>query len=73
MKQIIFNQYPRTELCIVYCNQYTIHILINIPGSKDNQAMRFDQLIKNNMIFFSKNHTHGDTSPRTFLSKIKID
>ena len=36
----------------------TIHILLpNISRSKDNHAMKFDQLIKYNMsIFFFKNH-----------------
>ena len=39
----------------------TIHVLRNISGSKGNQAMRFEQLIRCSMrnIFFFKNHAEN--------------
>ena len=50
-----------------------IHILPNISRSKDNQTMKFGQLIKYNMrnIFLEKSYTKysGETIPRPF-SKI---
>ena len=44
-----------------------IHILSNISRSKDNQIMRFGQLIEYNMsnIFLEKSYS-GETSPRPF-------
>ena len=46
----------------------TIHILHNISRSKDNQTMKFGQLIKYNMriVFVEKLYTRcdGKTSPR---------
>ena len=39
-----------------------IHILPNISQSKDNQTMKFGQLIEyNKKIFFSKNHSENET------------
>ena len=49
----------------------------NISRSKDNQTMKFGQLIECNMrnIFLEKSYTKcgGETSPRHFSDKIKID
>ena len=40
----------------------TIHILPNKSRSKDNQAIKFGQLIEYNVIiFFFKNHTENET------------
>ena len=53
-----------------------IHILSNISGSKDNQAMKFGQLIEHNMrnTFLEKSYTKcgGDTIPRIFSKKSKL-
>ena len=53
-----------------------IHILSNISGSKDNQAMKFGQLIEHNMrnTFLEKSYTKcgGDTIPRIFPKKSKL-
>ena len=53
-----------------------IHVLSNISRSKGSQAMKFGQLIEHNMrnVFF-KSYTkcHGDTIPRPFSKKIKIE
>ena len=47
-----------------------IHALPNISRSKDNQTMKFGQLIECNMrnIFLEKSYTKcgGETSPRPF-------
>ena len=45
----------------------------NISRSKDNQTMKFGQLIEYNM-FFSKSYTKcgGETSPRQFSEKLKL-
>ena len=55
----------------------TIHVLPNILRSKDNQAMRFGQLIEYNMrnIFVEKSYTKcaGETIPRPLSKKIKIE
>ena len=49
-----------------------MHILPNISISKDNQAMKFGQLIKYNMkTFFLKNHTQNMVEslfPNRFLN-----
>ena len=56
-----------------------IHILSNISRSKDNQAMKFGQLIeyKYNMrnIFFESSYPKfaGETIPRPLSKKIKIE
>ena len=54
----------------------TIHILPNISRSKDNQTMKFRQLIKHNMknIFLEKSCTKcsRETSPRPFSNKSKL-
>ena len=54
-----------------------INILPNISRSKDNQTMKFGQLIEFNTRnnFFEKSYTKcgGETSPRHFSDKIKID
>ena len=51
-----------------------IHMLCNIR-SKDNQTMKFGQLIEYNMknIFLKKSYTEfgGETSPRPFSEKSK--
>ena len=52
------------------------HILTNISRSKDNQAMKFGQLIEYNMknIFLDQPYTKcgGETIPRPFLRKSKL-
>ena len=54
-----------------------MHILPNISRSKDNQAMKFGQLIEYNMknIFLEKSYTKcgGETIPRFFSKKVKIE
>ena len=54
----------------------TIHILTNISRSKDNQAMRFGQLIEYNLrnIFLEKPFTKcgGETIPTLFFKKSKL-
>ena len=53
-----------------------MHILPNIFKSKDNQTMKFGQLIECNMrtIFLEKLYTKsgGETSPRSFSEKLKF-
>ena len=53
-----------------------IHILSNISRSKENQTMKFDQLIEYNMknIFLEKSSTKcgGKTIPRHFSKKSKL-
>ena len=53
-----------------------IHILPNISRGKDNQTMKFGQLIECNMrnIFLEKLYTKcgGETSPRPFSEKLKL-
>ena len=48
----------------------------DISRSKDNQTMRFGQLIEHNMrnIFLEKSYTKcgGETSPRSFSEKLKL-
>ena len=44
-----------------------MHVLPNVLRNKDNQAMKFGQLIKFNM----KKHC-GETSPRLFSGKLKL-
>ena len=52
------------------------HILTNISRNKDNQAMKFGQLIEYNMknIFLDQPYTKcgGETIPRPFLRKSKL-
>ena len=52
-------------------NKQLIHILLNISRSKDNQTMKFGQLIECNMrnIFLEKSYIKysGETSPRPFF------
>ena len=50
-----------------------MHILPNIWRSKENQTMKFGQLIECN-IFLEKSHTKrgGETSPRPFSEKLKL-
>ena len=54
----------------------TIHILPNTSRSKDNQTMKFDQLIKYNInnIFLEKSYTKcgGEASPTFFHKKSKL-
>ena len=51
-------------------------MLTNISRSKENQAMKFGQLIEYNMrnIFLEKSYTKcgGETSPRPFSEKSKL-
>ena len=51
----------------------TIYILTNISRSKDNQAMKYGQLIEQNLrnIFFEKSYRQcdGKTIPRPFFKK----
>ena len=53
-----------------------IHILPNNSRSKDNQTMKFGQLIECNMrnIFLENSYTKygGETSPRPFSEKLKL-
>ena len=53
-----------------------IHILPNISRSKDNQTMKFGQLIEYNMrnIFVEKSYTKcgGETVTRPFSKKSKL-
>ena len=53
-----------------------IHMLINISRSKNNQAIKFGQLIEYNMrnIFFEISCTKcgGETIPRSFSNKSKL-
>ena len=53
-----------------------IHIFPNISRSKDNQTMKFSQLIEYNIknIFLKKSYTKcsGETSPRPFFEKFKL-
>ena len=53
-----------------------IHIFSNISRSKDNQAMKFGQLIECNMrnIFLEKSYTKcgGQTSLRPFSKKLRM-
>ena len=53
-----------------------IHILPNISKNKDNQTMKFGQLIECNMTntFLEKSYTKrgGETSPRPFSGKWKL-
>ena len=53
-----------------------MHMLPNISRSKDNQTMKFGQLIECNMrnIFLEKSYTKcdGETSPRPFSEKLKL-
>ena len=44
-----------------------IHILPNISRSKDNQTLKFGQLIECNMT-----KCGGETSPRSFSEKLKL-
>ena len=53
-----------------------IHILPYISRKKDNQAVKFDQLIEYNMrkIFLEKPYPKcgGETSPKVFSKKSKL-
>ena len=53
-----------------------IHVLPSISRSKDNQTMRFAQLIEYNMrkMFDEKSYTKwgGETSSRPFFKKLKL-
>ena len=53
-----------------------MHILTNILRSKDNQAMKTDQLLESNLrnIFLEKSYTKygGETFPRPFSKKSKL-
>ena len=53
-----------------------IHLLPNISRSKDNQTMKFGQLIEYNMrnIFVEKSYTRcgGETISRPFSKKSKL-
>ena len=49
----------------------TIHLLPNIWRSKDNQTIKFGQLIEYKIIFFEKSYTKyvGEASRRPFYKK----
>ena len=53
-----------------------IHILPYISRSKDNQTVKFGQLIEYNMrkIFLEKSYPkcRGETSPKRFPAKLKL-
>ena len=59
-----------------FMTSIVIHILTNISRSKDNQTMKFGQLIECSMknIFLEKSFTKcgGETSPRPFSEKLKL-
>ena len=71
--KVNFNFYDVTALLTNNCNT----ILPNILRSKGNQAMKFGQLIEYNMkkVFFEKSSTNcgGETSPRPFSGKLKLN
>ena len=54
----------------------SIHILTNISGSKDNQTMKFSQLIEYNMRNISAEKLYSkwgaETIPRIFSKKSKL-
>ena len=54
----------------------SIHVLLSVSRSEDNQTMKFGQLIEYNMRnnFFEKSYTKciGETSPRLFSEKSKL-
>ena len=54
----------------------TIHVFPNISRSKDNQTIKFCQLIECNMrnICLEKSYTKcgGEASPRSFSEKLKL-
>ena len=54
----------------------TLHVLLNISKSKDNQTIKFDQLIECNMrnIFLENSYTKsgGEAIPRPLKSKLSI-
>ena len=56
--------------------QLKIHILSNISGNKENQAIKFGQLIEYNMrnIFIEKSSTKcaGETIPRPLFQNSKL-
>ena len=56
--------------------EIVIHIMPNISRSKDNQTMKFGQLIEYNIrkFFHEKSYTEfsGETSPRPFFEKLKM-
>ena len=51
----------------------TIHILPNVPRTRDNQKIKYGRLVKYNMrnIFLEKSYTKyvGEASPRPFYRK----
>ena len=53
-----------------------IHIILNVSRSKDNQTMKFGQIIQYNMrkIFLEKSYITcgGETIPRLFPKKSKL-
>ena len=53
-----------------------IHILPYIPRSKDNQTVKFGQLIEYNMrtVFLEKSYREcgGETSPKPYSKKSKL-
>ena len=52
-----------------------IHILLNISRSKDNQTMKYDQLVEYNMRNMLKNHTQNVLKklfPDPYLKKTKL-
>ena len=52
-----------------------IHILLNISRSKDNQTMKYDQLVEYNMSNMLKNHTQNVLKklfPDPYLKKTKL-
>ena len=55
---------------------FAINVLPNISGNKDNQTMKFGQLIEYNIrnIFLEKSFTKygGETVPKNFFKKSKL-
>ena len=60
----------------LFVKTIVIHIFPNMSRSKDNQAMKFGQLIECSMrnIFLEKSYAKcgGETSPRASSEKLKL-
>ena len=70
--KVNFKIYDLTDWTTSNCNMHIAHY----PKSKDNQAIKFGQLIEYNMrnIFLEKSYTKcgGEANPRLLHKKIKI-
>ena len=70
--QVIFKIYDVTTWLTI-----TVHILTNISRSKDNNVMKFGQLLEYNMrnIFLENLYSKcgGETIPRSFSKKSRLN